>query len=340
MSGACSGWVLANGPRPDDIDRDGNAYGLPRARCCRLVLAPVADAANAQGEHSHPGLDAIVEASLYSRRQVIACLDFMVAEGWLEVQRKGGGRGRATEYRVTMNVPAHSERNGAEPDDETVQPDQLNGAQTVQNRPRNSAVAAPSTGHDARANVVTTHNGTTTPTPAAHGEHREQAVAVLSSSTPEGTETRSARPARSRSSARGSRTATPTPSPEMLPGTEVPIDPDAADRRRTADERQAEWERVDRLIAARVDAGLAVVGSPAEVRTKVRAVLRGAVRSGRPDAEIDAAMVGAYAMTLASVEGALNASARPRPRRVSSACSDPSEPLQLRRGRTRAAADA
>lgn len=102
MSGQCTGWVLAHGPHPDDIDRDGKPYGQ-RARGFRAVLLTIADAANAQGQHAHPGLQAMCRGSLYSRRQVQNIEDDLVAEGWVVVTAKGGGRMKATVYDVNMD---------------------------------------------------------------------------------------------------------------------------------------------------------------------------------------------------------------------------------------------
>jgi hypothetical protein len=101
MSGQCTGWLLRHGPRPHDVDRDGERYGLARTRAMRAVLMPIADAANRDGENSHPGLDAIIEASIYSRRQVFRILDDAIAEGWVEVTEHPR-RGSATVYRVVM----------------------------------------------------------------------------------------------------------------------------------------------------------------------------------------------------------------------------------------------
>ena len=101
MSGNCTGWVLREGPRPDDIDRDGRKYGS-RARGYRAVLVTIADAANRDGEHAHPGQKAMIEGSLYGRSQVVAIVNELLAEGWVTVEEEGGGRGKATVYRVEM----------------------------------------------------------------------------------------------------------------------------------------------------------------------------------------------------------------------------------------------
>lgn len=92
----------------------------------RLVLITIADAANRDGEHAHPGLAAMIEGSLYGRRHVLATVKQLVDDGWLEVEEEGGGRGRSTVYRVVMETvqSAHplSEK-GCNPGQETVQSD-------------------------------------------------------------------------------------------------------------------------------------------------------------------------------------------------------------------------
>lgn len=88
--------------------------------------------------------------------------------------------------------------------------------------------------------------------------------------------------------------------PACLPGIDAPVDPDAAARRQTAAERQAEWEMVDRVIAARKAGGL----SAPRDRNRVRSVLRG-IDAPSPEA-LEAAAGQAAAMTIASVELALN----------------------------------
>lgn len=103
MSGKCTGWVLANGPRPDDLDSSNKPYGFPKARAMRAVLVAIADAANSAGTHAHPGLAAIIEAALYSRRQVLRVTSDLISEGWLSVESAGGGAGVATVYTVHMD---------------------------------------------------------------------------------------------------------------------------------------------------------------------------------------------------------------------------------------------
>ena len=103
MSGRVTGWVGKHGPRPDDVDREGQPYGTSRARAMRLVLAPIADAANQEGEDSHPGMGAIRSWTFYSERQVVRILDDLEAENWVAVMEKGNGRGHATKYRVNLD---------------------------------------------------------------------------------------------------------------------------------------------------------------------------------------------------------------------------------------------
>lgn len=123
MSGQATGWVLRHGPHPEHLDRAGKAYGA-RARGLRAVLVAVADAANRDGDHAHPGTDNVADAALYSRRQTINLLAELVDEGWLEVTEAGGGRGLATVYRVAMEARGK----GAVAANETVQSDDGKGA--------------------------------------------------------------------------------------------------------------------------------------------------------------------------------------------------------------------
>lgn len=112
MSGQATGWVLRHGPHPDHIDREGKKYGQ-RAHGLRMVLVAVADAANRDGAHAHPGLAAVCEGALYSRRQAQRLLAELVAEGWLEVEAEGGGRMQATVYRVVLErVPSRHPSDG------------------------------------------------------------------------------------------------------------------------------------------------------------------------------------------------------------------------------------
>lgn len=60
----------------------------------------VADAANIEGEHAHPGIANVCDGSLYGRRQAGKILAELVADGWLVVESDGGGSGRATVYAI------------------------------------------------------------------------------------------------------------------------------------------------------------------------------------------------------------------------------------------------
>jgi hypothetical protein len=91
VSGQCTGWVLRHGPKN---------------RAQRAVLLTIADAANRDGQHAHPGRQAMVEGSLYSATTVDRIVADLIRLGWLEVESEGGGRGRATVYRVPMDKKA------------------------------------------------------------------------------------------------------------------------------------------------------------------------------------------------------------------------------------------
>lgn len=84
MSGQATGWVLRHGPTD---------------RAMRAVLIVIADAANRDGEHAHPGLAAIVEGSLYSRSTVLGTLRRLREEGWVEVEQERAP-GQATVFRI------------------------------------------------------------------------------------------------------------------------------------------------------------------------------------------------------------------------------------------------
>lgn len=152
MSGRATGWVLANGPTPATLDADGAAYGPAKARLLRSVLIVIADASNADGRHAHPGNDGIAAASLYGRRSVSSAVAALVADGWVEIEEAGGGRGKATVYRVLLD-----------------RVNRANGAPIPEAKPRDpepeTARSEPETArsHGARPTVVTTElpNGTT-----------------------------------------------------------------------------------------------------------------------------------------------------------------------------------
>ncbi|MES1975862.1 MAG: hypothetical protein V4472_25670 [Pseudomonadota bacterium] len=68
----------------------------------RAVLIVIADSANSDGEHSHPGLSNLIEGSLYSRATVFATLNRLEQEGWVTVTQRGT-RSRATVFDVLMD---------------------------------------------------------------------------------------------------------------------------------------------------------------------------------------------------------------------------------------------
>lgn len=110
MSGKATGWVGQFGPMPDDIDRHGQPYKA-RARGLRFVLLGVADAANVEGRHSHPGTEAVAAFALYSFGQTRRLLDELEAEGWLIVTQRATGPGRAVVYDLsTDSSNPHTQR--------------------------------------------------------------------------------------------------------------------------------------------------------------------------------------------------------------------------------------
>lgn len=168
MSGRASGWVGEHGPHPDDIDKDGQRYELRRARPLRAVLLAVADAANADGQHSHPGVARIASFTLYSEGQVRRLLGQLVDDGWLEVDTKApaptsrgrGGRGVATTYNLVMVDNRHV---AARVRDARVSTDETRAgdiAKPAQETPETRAGEPKPAHEDARPTVSTT----TTPT--------------------------------------------------------------------------------------------------------------------------------------------------------------------------------
>lgn len=97
MSGVAVGWVGAEGPVPDDLDRDGRPYGR-RAQGFRAVLLAVASSASTSGKGAYPGVAGICAFSLFSPGHVRRVCGELVVEGWLIVDAQGGGRGRATVF--------------------------------------------------------------------------------------------------------------------------------------------------------------------------------------------------------------------------------------------------
>lgn len=111
MSGQATGWVLRHGPKNHAM---------------RAVLITIADAANRDGEHSYPGIQAIIEGSLYARRSVFRILRMLVDDEWLVVEQAGGGRGKATVYGIpgVLGKGCHGDTvpagKGCHPERETV----------------------------------------------------------------------------------------------------------------------------------------------------------------------------------------------------------------------------
>ena len=165
MSGIATGWVGRHGPRPDDVNRLGDPYA-GRARGLRMTLLAVADSANSDGKHAHPGVENVAAFTLYSVGQARRLLMELVDEGWLIVTEEGGGRGRATVYdlayenrhrnprtmrRFDDDKRAHGEDKRAHGGSETRASGDLNARMTAQTR---ASGCAPN-------GLTTTTNGTT-----------------------------------------------------------------------------------------------------------------------------------------------------------------------------------
>lgn len=88
MSGQAQGWVHRHGPRD---------------RAMRAVLLVIADAANADGTHAHPGLTNLIEFSLYGRSTVLGTIRRLVEDGWVIVTQEARRR-VATEFSVLMDM--------------------------------------------------------------------------------------------------------------------------------------------------------------------------------------------------------------------------------------------
>lgn len=86
MSGQSTGWVLRHGPRD---------------RAMRAVLICIADAANRDGDHARPGMQAIVDGALYSEGHVRRTIAKLITEGWIE-QTEAPAPGKVAEFRVLM----------------------------------------------------------------------------------------------------------------------------------------------------------------------------------------------------------------------------------------------
>lgn len=187
MSGKCTGWVGEHGPHPDDIDREGKKYGA-RARGMRLVLLAVADSANVDGQHSHPGIANVARFSLYSAGQCRRTLEELEAEGWLVVTEQGGGRGRATVYTVPMDLDALAERRASRAPlaggNARTEPTQTRAPATETRAPATDSRASGCAPNGVTNGVATeTTNGPTSP-PAADDPARVVAKAVWEARTP------------------------------------------------------------------------------------------------------------------------------------------------------------
>jgi hypothetical protein len=148
MSGICTGWVLKHGPRD------------PRMR---LVLIAIADAANRDGEHAHPGMAAVMDAAVSSERTVQRHLAKLIDEGWLEIEEDGGGRGKHTVYRVVMERETPSKADAV--------------WRGLNEKPRQNERETPSNGDSAllltqRVNGLGARKRATPPTPFPVGEFR------------------------------------------------------------------------------------------------------------------------------------------------------------------------
>lgn len=106
MSGNVVGWVYEHFPVRDAKDRTR-----------KIVLSEVAEAANRDFEHAHPGVAKLCAHWHFSRSTVNSALAFLVADGWLEVEEQGGGRGHATVYRVRQERVRESRGSEEKPRD-------------------------------------------------------------------------------------------------------------------------------------------------------------------------------------------------------------------------------
>jgi hypothetical protein len=127
VSGQATGWVLRHGPKN---------------RAMRAVLIPIADAANRDGEHAHPGLEAIIEGSLYKRAHVLAILKQLQEEGWVEIEERASP-GRATSYRLPRMARVQ-ESDPKDSDPEPVTGPESNGHGSKNQGPRVQSETDPS----------------------------------------------------------------------------------------------------------------------------------------------------------------------------------------------------
>lgn len=133
MSGNAQGWAWSHGP----VTKWGRSHlgvKLPD-RCAQTVLVAIGDGANHAGEHSYPGLASLIDGTGYSRRAVLSAIERLIGWGYLIVEEKGGGRGRATVYgmpgvsdaswrpKTVQDLHLPEEPNGADTDDKRCSPD-------------------------------------------------------------------------------------------------------------------------------------------------------------------------------------------------------------------------
>lgn len=119
VSGRVVGWVLQEGPRPDDIDRSGKPYGKPLAKSMRWVLVQLAEAGNNQAENCRPGLARLVDQSLMSRSRVLAMTKMLEDEGWIETISRAAPK-RAMTFRICTDRRVLLEQQRVSSDDERV----------------------------------------------------------------------------------------------------------------------------------------------------------------------------------------------------------------------------
>lgn len=153
------------------------------------MLLVIADAANSDGEHAHPGLDNIVADSLYSRSTVLATIAELEAAGWLE-QTSKCAPGRATVHRIPMGEQVHgsdpSQVQGPDPSrvQESDPSERPTGPISVGNRSdfRGQQVRFPVPTPSIASGVVT--RGTAAAVPAAGLSPVERALAVTTNRAP------------------------------------------------------------------------------------------------------------------------------------------------------------
>lgn len=171
MSARCTGWLLREGPRP------GPGITLSTARRWRAILAVIADAANSDGEHAHPGLDNLIDQSLYSRSVVLSTIKELEAAGWI-VETAKCAPGRATEHRVVMDPAEREQVRDQDPSQVPVQDpsEPSTGPILALNRSDSEGVQVrfPAGTPTVSTGVVT--NGTSAPVPDASPLARAQAL--------------------------------------------------------------------------------------------------------------------------------------------------------------------